>query len=361
MKRIVIVLILVFLSLSLFSASFTSYRPLDREYRAMGSSGMSLKGVGKGFYTNPASLSNDSFNLVLPAIEMGVGSFSEIITIPFSFLSNGDYDAVNEVLSKLTGTIPILDVKTSSSLVLFGFGASFDASTGLYTSGEGISVGLVPYLKFGGSFGYGHGFDINKDIRLEVGAVAHMSSSFYSSPVGISELMNMLSTSAIDALGLKYAESTFSFDLGTTVRLQNGLSFALALSDMGTGTDSIDIITGDTEKFESDFTINIGSGWERVFWKWFGVKASLDFCDVVGFARDAPFANFLYHTNMGLKLNFTKGLGLMCGLKGGYPSLGADLKLWVIDLSVLYTMDEYSEYVGYNPRDTLSILLRLEF
>ena len=33
MKRIVIVLILVFLSLSLFSASFTSYRPLDREYR----------------------------------------------------------------------------------------------------------------------------------------------------------------------------------------------------------------------------------------------------------------------------------------------------------------------------------------
>ena len=361
MKRIVIVLILVFLSLSLFSASFTSYRPLDREYRAMGSSGMSLKGVGKGFYTNPASLSNDSFNLVLPAIEMGVGSFSEIITIPFSSLSKGDYDAVNEVLSKLTGTIPILDVKTSSSLVLFGFGACFDASTGLYTSGEGISVGFIPYLKFGGSFGYGHGFDINEDIRLEVGAVAHMSSSFYSSPVGISELMNMLSTSAIDALGLKYAESTFSFDLGTTVRLQNGLSFALSLSDMGTGTDSVDIITGDTEKFESDFTINIGSGWERVFWKWFGVKASLDFCDVVGFARDATFANFLYHTNMGLKLNFTKGLGLMCGLKGGYPSLGADLKLWVIDLSVLYTMDEYSEYVGYNPRDTLSVLLRLEF
>lgn len=361
MKRIVIVLILVFLSLSLFSASFTSYRPLDREYRAMGSSGMSLKGVGKGFYTNPASLSNDSFNLVLPAIEMGVGSFSEIITIPFSSLSNGDYDAVNEVLSKLTGTIPILDVNTSSSLVLFGFGASFDASTGLYTSGEGISVGLIPYLKFGGSFGYGHGFDINEDIRLEVGAVAHMSSSFYSSPVGISELMNMLSTSAIDALGLKYAESTFSFDLGTTVRLQNGLSFAMTLSDIGNGSESVDIVTGDKEKFKSDFTLNIGSGWERVFWKWFGVKASIDFCDVVGFVKEATLTNFLYHTNMGLKFNFTKGFGLMCGLKGGYPTLGADLKLWFIDFSLLYTMDEYSEYMGYNPRDTLSILLRLEF
>ena len=361
MKRIVIVLILVFLSLSLFSASFTSYRPLDREYRAMGSSGMSLKGVGKGFYTNPASLSNDSFNLVLPAIEMGVGSFSEIITIPFSSLSKGDYDAVNEVLSKLTGTIPIIDVKISSSLVLFGFGASFDASTGLYTSGEGISVGLIPYLKFGGSFGYGHGFDINEDIRLEVGAVAHMSSSFYSSPVGISELMNMLSTSAIDALGLKYAESTFSFDLGTTVRLQNGLSFAMTLSDIGNGSESVDIVTGDKEKFKSDFTLNIGSGWERVFWKWFGVKASIDFCDVVGFVKEATLTNFLYHTNMGLKFNFTKGFGLMCGLKGGYPTLGADLKLWFIDFSLLYTMDEYSEYMGYNPRDTLSILLRLEF
>ena len=357
MKRIVIVLILVFLSLSLFSVSFTSYRPLDREYRAMGSSGMSLKGVGKGFYTNPASLSNDSFNLVLPAIEMGVGSFSEIITIPFS---SGDNDAINEVLSKLTGTIPILDVKTSSSLVLFGFGVSFDASAGLYTSGEGLSVGLIPFMKVAGSLGYGHGFDINDNLRLEVGGVAHTSAFFYSTPIGIEELVGLFSSSG-DSIGLKFTNFTFSMDLGTTLRLQNGLSFALSLSDMGTGTDSIDIITGDTEKFESDFTINIGSGWERIFWKWFGVKASLDFCDVVGFAKDATFANLLYHTNMGLKLNFTKGLGLMCGMKGGYPSLGADLKLWIIDLSVLYTMDEYSEYVGYNPRDTLSVLLRLEF
>lgn len=360
MKRIVIVLILVFLSLSLFSASFTSYRPLDREYRAMGSSGMSLKGVGKGFYTNPASLSNDSFNLVLPAIEMGVGSFSEIITIPFSSIKGDDFDSINAVLSKLTGTIPILDLKASSSLVLFGFGVSFDASAGLYTSGEGISVGLIPYLKFGGSFGYGHGFDINDNLRIEVGGVAHTSAFFYSIPIGIEELVGLFSSSG-GSIGLKFTNFTFSMDLGTTLRLQNGLSFALALSDMGTGTDSIDIITGDTEKFESDFTINIGSGWERVFWKWFGVKASLDFCDVVGFARDATFANFLYHTNMGLKFNFTKGFGLMCGLKGGYPTLGADLKLWFIDFSLLYTMDEYSEYMGYNPRDTLSILLRLEF
>ena len=44
---------------------------------------------------------------------------------------------------------------------------------------------------------------------------------------------------------------------------------------MGTGTDSIDIITGDIEKFESDFTINIGSGWERIFWKWFGMDRNL--------------------------------------------------------------------------------------
>ena len=360
MKRFLTFLLIFILSFSLFAVSFTSYRPLDREYRAMGSSGMSLKGVGKGFYTNPAALSNDKFNLVLPSLELGVGSFSDIITIPFSSIKGDDFDSINAVLSKLTGTIPILDVKASSSLVLFGFGVSFDASAGLYTSGEGLSVGLIPFMKVAGSLGYGHGFDINDNLRLEVGGVAHTSAFFYSTPIGIEELVGLFSSSG-DSIGLKFTNFTFSMDLGTTLRLQNGLSFALSLSDMGTGTDSIDIITGDTEKFESDFTINIGSGWERIFWKWFGVKASLDFCDVVGFAKDATFANLLYHTNMGLKLNFTKGLGLMCGMKGGYPSLGADLKLWIIDLSVLYTMDEYSEYVGYNPRDTLSVLLRLEF
>ena len=86
MKRLITVLLIMSLSFSLFSFSITSYRPLDREYRAMGSSGMSLKGVEKGFYTNPASLSNDKFNLVLPSLEMGVGSFTEIATIPFSSL-----------------------------------------------------------------------------------------------------------------------------------------------------------------------------------------------------------------------------------------------------------------------------------
>ncbi|MGN1190590.1 MAG: hypothetical protein ACI4SL_09380 [Candidatus Ornithospirochaeta sp.] len=361
MKRFLVTLLVLIVSLSLFASSFTSYRPLEREYRAMGSSGMALSGVGKGFYTNPAALSNDKFNLVLPALEVGVGSFSEIVTIPFSALGDGNFDAINEVLSKLTGTIPILDVKASSSLTLFGFGAAIDASGGIYTSGEGISVGLIPFLKVAGSFGYGRGFDIRDDIKLEVGAVAHVSSFFYSSPIGVSELLDLFASSSLGNFGLKFTNMTFTMDVGTTLRLDDGLSFALALTDMGKGVNSVDMITGEEEKFDSDFSINIGGGWERVFWKWLGIKASIDFNDIVGFVKDASFSNFLYHTNMGLKVNLTKGIGLMCGLKGGYPSLGADLKLWFIDLSVLYTMDEYSEYMGYNPRDTLSLLLRLEF
>lgn len=361
MKRFLVTLLVLIVSLSLFASSFTSYRPLEREYRAMGCSGMSLSGVNKGFYTNPAALSNDKFNLVLPALEVGVGSFSEIITIPFSSLADGDFNAINEVLSKLTGTIPILDVKASSSLALFGFGASIDASGGIYTSGEGISVGLVPFLKVAGSFGYGRGFDIREDMTLEVGAMAHVSSFFYSSPIGVSELLNMVSSADFGTLGLKFTKMSFTMDVGTTLRLDNGFSFAVALTDMGAGSDSVNVITGEAEKFESDFSLNLGTGWERVFWKWLGVKASIDFNDVVGFVKDASLSNLLYHTNMGLKVNLTKGIGLMCGLKGGYPSLGADLKLWFIDLSVLYTMDEYSEYMGYNPRDTLSLLLRLEF
>ena len=70
MKRLLFVLLILAVSLSLFASSFTSFMPLEREYRAMGCSGMSLKGVEKGFYINPASLSNDKFNLVLPSLEV---------------------------------------------------------------------------------------------------------------------------------------------------------------------------------------------------------------------------------------------------------------------------------------------------
>ena len=362
MKRLLFVLLILAVSLSLFASSFTSFMPLEREYRAMGCSGMSLKGVEKGFYINPASLSNDKFNLVLPSLEVGVGSFSEIIEVSSNAFNSDDFvDSANQVLSKLTGTIPILNINASSSLVLFGLGGSLNLSGGLNTSGEGLSVGLIPFLKIASSFGYGHGFDISDNMRLEVGGVAHVSSFFYSSPVGIAELVDVLATSTLDSIELKYTNTSFSMDLGTTLRLQNGFSFAMSLLDIGKGFDSVDIITGEKERVKSNFYLNVGSGWERVFWKWLGIKASLDFNDIVGFVKNASFSNFLYHTNMGLKLNLTKGIGVMCGLKGGYPSLGADLKLWFIDLSVLYTMDEYSEYVGYNPRDTLSVLLRLEF
>ena len=315
----------------------------------------------KGFYTNPASLSNDKFNLVLPSLEMGVGSFTEIATIPFSSLGEGDFDAINEVLSKLTGTIPVLDMKASSSLALFGFGASINASLGLYTSGEGISVGLIPFMNIAASLGYGHSFGLKEGIRVEVGAMTHFSSFFYSSPLGIEEVVDTIVSESPEKLRLKLTDTAFSLDLGTTLRFDNGFSLALTMVDIGEGTDSVDIVTGEVERLKSDFSINFGSGWERVFWGWLGVKASLDFSDIVGFTKDVSFPNLLYHTNMGLKVNLTKGIGLMGGLKGGYPTLGADLMRRFIDLFVLYTMDEYSDYVGYNPRDSLSVQLRMVF
>ena len=111
---------------------------------------------------------------------------------------------------------------------LFGFGVSFDASAGLYTSGEGLSVGLIPFMKVAGSLGYGHGFDINDNLRIEVGGVAHTSAFFYSIPIGIEELVGLFSSSG-GSIGLKFTNFTFSMDLGTTLRLQNGLSLGFLL------------------------------------------------------------------------------------------------------------------------------------
>lgn len=361
MKRSVVIFLVLFISLSVFASPFTSFRPLNREYRAMGEAGMSLTGSEKGFYSNPAALSTDNFSLVLPALEVGVGSFTEIMTIPFSKVAEGDMNAVNDILSKFTGTIPILDVKASSSLNIFGFGTALDVEGGLYTSGEGISVGLIPFVKVGGSVGYGKGFEIKDGMKLEVGGVGHMAMFFYSSPIDVSSLLDSLSKGDFEKISLRYSNTSVTVDLGTTLRFDNGFSLAMALNGIGKGSDGVDFITGEPLDYRSEFSLDFGAGWERVFYKWIGVKTAIDFTDTVGFIKDPSFASFLYHTNMGLKLNLTKGLGFMCGLKGGYPSLGMDLKLWFIDLSVLYTMDEYSDKMGFNPRDALSLLLRLEF
>ncbi|MDD7270348.1 MAG: hypothetical protein PUH25_00550, partial [Spirochaetales bacterium] len=71
--------------------------------------------------------------------------------------------------------------------------------------------------------------------------------------------------------------------------------------------------------------------------------------------------NALYHLNLGGYFGIWNNLGLYGGLKGGYPSFGLKLKLLFMESYVTYTINEYSEFVGYNPKDTLSFSFRLLF
>lgn len=362
MKRISIILVLTsILALSLSAVpSLTSFRPLEREYRAMGESGMSLKGSSKGFSVNPAALSTDKFSLILPSVSLGVGSFYDIMGLPFNEIMEGKLGAVSEILTKLTGFIPLLDAQLSSSLVLHGFGFSIDGDLAVYSLGEGLSTGLVPCLKTGTTFGYGHRFSLTPSLDLEAGIVAHNTSFFYSTPIDINLALDLV-LQDMENLNFSFAKTSLFFDVGTTLRSSSGFSLALSANGIGGSFTSRDVVKDETVTLYPEFSLDAGVGWERVFWSWLGLKAALDIKDITGLFSDLSFSELLYHMNMGMKLNLTKGLGLMCGLKGGYPSFGLDLKLFFFDLSLLYTTDEYSEKMGYNPRDTLSVLVGLEF
>ena len=363
MKKTLSLIIAFLLCASLFSASsnFVKYAPYPREYRAMGEAGLSLKGSERGFFVNPASLSTDDFSLVLPSLEVGIGSVSDIATIPFSSLEKLDADAIGETLGKVSGSMPILTAKSSISFSLFGFGAAFDLSGGVFTSGEGFAAGLVPFMKVAGTLGYGRSFVLSEKMDLEVGASAHTNLFFYSSPIGVSSLSATLVNGLEDNIRMNLSSLYFSVDVGSTLRLKSGFAFGVTLSDMGKDLMIEDIVTETGFYVPFTSSLGVGASWERVFWKWLGVKAALDVKDLGSLFSSPSFPSLLYHTNMGMALSLSKSLELMCGLKGGYPSFGADFKLFFIDLSLLYTVDEYSDKVGYNPRDTLSLIVRLEF
>ncbi|MGN1164402.1 MAG: hypothetical protein ACI4S4_06335 [Candidatus Ornithospirochaeta sp.] len=363
MKKMLAVALAILLVSSVFagSASMVKYSPYPRDYRAMGEAGLSLGGSGRGFFVNPASFSTEKFSLVVPSLEVGVGSISDIVAIPFSSLMDLDAEALDDTMGRITGLMPLLIMKASLSLSLFGFGGALDASGGVFTSGEGISAGIVPFVKIAGTIGCGHSFDLREGLDLEVGIAAHTNLFFYSSPLDISSVGASLTEGLSDNVSMNLSSLNLSFDVGSTLRLGNGFSSGLVLSGLGKGFEMKDIVSEDDFTLPLSSSLDVGFGWERVFWKWLGIKAAVDIKDLSGLIKSFSFPNLLYHTNMGLGINFTKGIGIMCGLKGGFPSLGVDLKLFMVDVFVLYTVDEYSDSVGYNPRDTLSLVARLEF
>lgn len=363
MKKIALLILILTLNASLFAGNgaIGKYAPYPRDYRAMGEAGLSLKGSERGFFVNPASLSTKKFSLVLPSLEIGVGSISDIIDIPFSDLEKMDAGALDQTLGKISGVMPLVMAKAAVSTDIFGLGAAFDSSLGVFASGEGFSAGIVPFLKLAGTLGYGHSFALSERLDLEVGVAAHSNFFFYSSPLSVSSAASVLTDGLGGNVSMNLSSANLTFDVGTTIRSKNGLSFGLVLSGMGDDLEMKDMVTESEFTLERKSSLDVGLGWERVFWKWLGVKAALDVKDLTGLFSSFSFPSFLYHSNMGLGINFTKGLGLMCGLKGGFPSFGVDIKLFFLDVFVLYTVDEYSEKVGYNPRDTLSLVARIAF
>lgn len=353
MKKILTIVLLLLLAFSISAMDISSelnkstYNPTSMTFRAMGESGRAIALAEDGFSVNPAALANERFMLILPSFEAGVTNVNALLNSDIRAVLKKDTTAMMDMLSLLSGSSYFIDGKISSSLIIKGFGVSFSLKSGIYTSGESISAYVTVPIESVLSFGYAHEFDLNDSYKLSVGGVFHTNLRYYIKPVDISTFVDV--ATGDEKLDLSFIkESNLTLDLGATLKMPYGFSSAL----------TIDHITLKNFKgnLKYDLALSTSLGWS---YKYGPLRLSLAM-DLVDITR-INLNNALYHLNLGGYIGIWNNLGLYGGLKGGYPSFGLKLKLLFMESYVTYTINEYSEFVGYNPKDTLSFSFRLLF
>lgn len=353
MKKISLILIALLLVLSLPAKDFsselnrTAYIPTSMTFRAMGESGRAIALPEDGFSVNPAALASDGFELILPSFEAAVTNVNALLNSDIKGVLNKDTTAMMDMLSLLSGSSYFIDGKISSSLIIKGFGVSFSLKSGLYTSGESISAYVTVPIEGVLSLGYAHEFDLNNSYKLSIGGVLHTNLRYYIKPVDVTTFVDV--ATGDEKLDLSFIkESNLTLDLGATLKMPYGFSSAL----------TIDHITLKNLKgnLKYDLSLSTSLGWS---YKYGPLRLSLAM-DLVDITR-IQINNALYHLNLGGYIGLWNNLGLYGGLKGGYPSFGLKLKLLFMESYITYTINEYSEFVGYNPKDTLSFSFRLFF
>ncbi len=353
MKKILSFLFLLILVFSVSAIDISNelnrsnYIPSSMTFRAMGESGRAIALAEDGFSINPAALASDSFQLILPSFEAGVTNVNALLNADIKGVLKKDTKAMMDMLSLLSGSSYFIDGKISSSVIIKGFGLSFSLKSGLYTSGESISAYVTVPIEGVLSLGYAHEFDLNDNYKLSVGGVLHTNIRYYIKPVDVSTFVDVASgTAKLDLSFIK--ESNLTLDLGATIKMPYGFNGALTVNN----------ITLKNFKGNLNYNISLSTslGWS---YKYGPLRLSLAM-DLVDLAR-MNLNNALYHLNLGGYIGLWNNFGLYGGLKGGYPSFGLKLKLFFMESYVTYTINEYSEYMGYNPKDTLSFSFRLLF
>ena len=359
MRKVLILFLLIFTLMPAFCNQFIDefdkslYRPTSSVYRAMGSSGRAISLSEDACFVNPAN-NDESFRLILPSVEFGVSNPRELLATLNSVIKK-DVNKMLDALSILSGSSYLASIKLSGMMIIKGFSIQGDLRLGLYTRGESISASISIPTEAVLTIGYSHIFEFENDYSLSIGGNAHLNHREYSIPIDAASFVNYY-VNKKELIEGRIIGSNISFDLGATFNLPYGFNTSLTLEDI-----AFDIKYKDSNNIEErivkiPLSLCLSLGYKDKFGP-FTFMGAIDLVDVLKINSN----NFFYHLNMGAGVEIWKNIGLYGGLKGGYPSFGLKLKLFFFELFASYEINDYSKYVGYNPKDTLSIMIRLFF
>ncbi|MGN0906884.1 MAG: hypothetical protein ACI4NM_07035 [Bullifex sp.] len=363
MKRIsLIILISVFTVTSLCASDLfsglhdVSYRPVSMRYEAMGGSGIALAKNDDAFFTNAGAVTDKGFTLVLPSIRADLLNVGHLKDIDLEKITHGDMAAVSDAVSFLSGSAPIVRLSLGSGMRIRGFSLGLDATAGLFSKGESVAAEFTGYVDSAVSAGYSHRFTLSDEYALTVGGMGHLNLRFSTTAVDVNTFVDYATKRSTKLIGGIVKGYGVSLDLGATLEMPYGFSAAITMNDI-----SIPYKYSGGTTLSVPCNLTLGTGWRMRLLGFLDLQAAVDLTDIIGLCMNFSGSQILYHTNMGAGIGLWDVLSLYGGLKGGYPSFGARLKLFFAELSASYTISEYSAYMGYNPKDMLSISLRLVF
>lgn len=395
MKRILVVLLIVLVSLPAFSAIDVDTNPAYTRVLGLEApistrmAGMGMAGISsaKGFDAlnyNPAGLADSGFTLTLPYVNVTAYNVASLLSS--GLIENaisGNTEAVGSSAQSFLGNLgqynKIANVEAGVGFTVGGFGFNFYLVDNIHTYGSApgvASLSLINKLNAAISVGYGHRISFQHGYSLDLGIAVRFSYLAISDDIGAESILDTMGGSGggsindiLNATPMYYGwavpidvaiRGNFPYGFSLTAALRNINGFYYMNQSEGISSWVGQMFQFGTESVYTPMSLDVGLAWEYDELWWIHPTIALDFVDLIGFKDETSFTfrTFMKHVNFGLELGFLEDhLVIRGGLSQGYLSAGLTVDLWAFKIDAAYYWREFGSVVGTKGVDALTVRL----
>jgi len=341
------------------------FNPLTPRAAGMGSPTLAAPKGRETLWTNPAGFAVGKRSFTLFAIgASALGNPADVMDA-----LSADVGDAGEMLSALEPVITKsgagFNIQGGLAWVGKRIGVGLNLDADAYVYGRPFPLGTEGYVDstVALSLGYAHPIKLTDSITVAIGAAVHPSLKYRAELDG--ELIEMLVTEddQADAIIEERLESPawgFPIDVGVHSTLPLGFSASVVVSDLngryrGGASD---------DEYLVPWSVGAGVAWHPNLGplKWLidpTITADVTNVNLIVNEETSVWKEL----HLGIEVATLKQfITLWAGLNAGYPSFGAEIDLFVIDVGVAYTTTEKGRYLGDRPVTsvTVEVAIRLD-